>query len=246
MAGVKGYPSQKKLTGTIPGYTPEESATQSEFVTVQPQNSDRFGLDTIQRAAFKVSSSTDLCESTSDTRVIKATGHVAKVGDFIRFITGTQNEHVEVSVISVPDANHFVLGTQLDFDPDPGDAFYVLRYITPELDSNGGFSSTDPGNDVTDTGRIDYNSTNVGSTSWVPILTSTAANSTKLTLFDGGGYSMELGTGASGSETRLCLIPPGGFNGAIPVKISASTRISVRAVGTTTVSAGELILNLLG
>lgn len=67
-----------------------------------------------------------------------------------------------------------------------------------------------------------------------------------ITLFDGGGYAMELGIGAAAAETRALLIPPGGFNGVIPLRIAAGTRLSIRAVGTATVSAGEIDINLMG
>lgn len=92
--------------------------------------------------------------------------------------------------------------------------------------------------------RNDYSSVNVTSSAWVQLIASTGSAANGLTIFDSGGFAMELGIGAAASETRLLLIPPGGLNGAIPLAIPASSRISVRAVGTATVSAGELDLNL--
>jgi hypothetical protein len=62
-----------------------------------------------------------------------------------------------------------------------------------------------------------------------------------LEIFDSSGQTMELGMGASGSETRIALILPGG-NGQIPILIQQGTRLSVRAVSGTA-SSGELDLN---
>jgi len=95
--------------------------------------------------------------------------------------------------------------------------------------------------------RIDYQSTPVTDSAWVQVLASVGTNPIQaITLFDGGGFAMELGFGGSGSETRALLIPPGGFNGELAFLIPANTRLSVRAVGATTVNAGELDINLLG
>lgn len=95
--------------------------------------------------------------------------------------------------------------------------------------------------------RLDYSLTNVTTGAWVQLTASVGAAAVfGITLFDGGGYAMELGIGGAGSETRVLLIPPGGFNGVIPLRIAAGTRLSIRAVGTATVSAGEIDINLMG
>jgi hypothetical protein len=94
--------------------------------------------------------------------------------------------------------------------------------------------------------RLDYSVTNVTTGAWVELLASVGANDIQgLTLFDGGGYAMELGIGGAGSEARLLLIPPGGFNGVIPLNIPATSRLSIRAVGAALVNAGEIDINLL-
>ena len=95
--------------------------------------------------------------------------------------------------------------------------------------------------------RLDYSVTNVTTGAWVQLTASVGAAAVfGITLFDGGGYAMELGIGAAAAETRALLIPPGGFNGVIPLRIAAGTRLSIRAVGTATVSAGEIDINLMG
>jgi len=95
--------------------------------------------------------------------------------------------------------------------------------------------------------RLDYGVTNVSNAAWTQLLASVGASDVEqIMLFDGGGYAMELGIGAAASETRMLLIPPGGFNGNLPVKIPAGSRLSVRAVGAALVNLGEIDLNLLG
>lgn len=95
--------------------------------------------------------------------------------------------------------------------------------------------------------RLDYGVTNVTNAAWTQLLASVGASDIEqIMLFDGGGYAMELGIGAAAAEVRMLLIPPGGFNGNLPVKIPAGSRLSVRAVGAALVNLGEIDLNLLG
>jgi len=111
---------------------------------------------------------------------------------------------------------------------------------TPLPVANAGFS-------YLGSARLDYSSTSVTSGAWVELTASVGASAVfGITLFDGGGYAMELGIGAAASEARVLLIPPGGFNGVIPLQIAAGSRLSIKAVGAATVSAGEIDINLMG
>lgn len=93
--------------------------------------------------------------------------------------------------------------------------------------------------------RVDYTATNIDDTTWTEILASVGATEIKeITLFDGGGFAMELGIGGVGAEARALLIPPGGFNGKFKLTIPAGSRLSLRAVGAALVNAGELDINL--
>lgn len=93
--------------------------------------------------------------------------------------------------------------------------------------------------------RLDYSISNVDSTDWVEVIANVGASAVKeITLFDGGGFAMELGIGAAAAEVRTLLIPPGGFNGKFTINIPAGSRLSVRAVGAALVDAGELDINL--
>lgn len=90
------------------------------------------------------------------------------------------------------------------------------------------------------------NSGTVTSGAWVQLIASTAAIANAITLFDSSGFSWELGFGAAASEARKLIVPPGGFNGAIPLLIPAGTRLSARAINTTAdYTSAELLLTLL-
>lgn len=108
------------------------------------------------------------------------------------------------------------------------------------LSQNSGYS-------VSNTARLDYSSTNVGTASWVQVLASTSQPIKGITIFDSGGYTMEIGTGAAASETRLILSCPGGtVADVLPITIASGTRISIRCVESgITVSSGQLVMNFL-
>jgi hypothetical protein len=77
--------------------------------------------------------------------------------------------------------------------------------------------------------RNDYTTTNVTTGAWVQLIASTPAATKELYIFDSSGQTLELGTGAAASETRVSIIVPGG-QGTVPLAISTATRVSVRAV----------------
>jgi hypothetical protein len=267
MSGIKGWPSQKKIT-----YAQD---TFNEYNTVQPIGSDKNAADVVAKSAFRFSA-IDAVEAGSTENIVIATAHGAIPGDFIRFETGTFTNW-EIAIVKVT-ANEMYLGTKLSAAPGVGDTFYIMKYITPRVDATGAIVATpgpsqfvydgvdtqveedtvDPTNNrampVTQLGegylgstRLDYSVTNVTTGAWVQLIADTGAKATKgITLFDGGGYAMELGIGAAASEARTLLIPPGGFNGVIHLGIPANSRLSIRAIGAATVDAGEIDINLLG
>lgn len=95
------------------------------------------------------------------------------------------------------------------------------------------------GNSYADSIRNVYSSTNVTTGAWVQLIAATAATINCITIFDSGGQTMELGTGASSSETRVLIIPPGGISGCVPLRITSGTRVSIRAISATA-NTGEL------
>lgn len=94
--------------------------------------------------------------------------------------------------------------------------------------------------------RLDYGTTPVDDTTYVQILAATAQKTNSLTLFDGGGYAMVLALGPALSEVDYLYIPPGGFNGALPIEIPTGVRLSIKCLETgVTVNAGQIVINLM-
>lgn len=82
---------------------------------------------------------------------------------------------------------------------------------------------------------------------WVEILSATSADIYQLSLFDGSGYTTEIGAGGAGSEQRILLSPPGGLPSNLSLYIPAGTRLSVRSVFQPSISSNsDLVMNLLG
>lgn len=130
MSTPKGYPSQEKL---------EE--TRSQFATVEPIRFNQFGLSVIGHLFVK-EIATDAAETGSTTLQIKATSHVAKRGDIIKFTSGSLNG-VEVKVVdhlenenSLP-ADYITLSETLSVAPSNGDTFTIYRHGYPVVSSTG-------------------------------------------------------------------------------------------------------------
>lgn len=100
------------------------------------------------------------------------------------------------------------------------------------------------GRSVVTTVRNDYSSVNVTTGAWVQLVASLSATVNMIEIFDSSGQTLEIGTGAVASETRLIILTPGG-NGQVPVTIASGTRVSIRAISATA-SSGELDINFYG
>jgi hypothetical protein len=112
--------------------------------------------------------------------------------------------------------------------------------LSVRLSNGTSFGTPSPtGRAYADSVRNDYSSTNVTTGAWVQLIASTAAAINGITIFDSCGQTLELGTGAAASESRVMIIPPGGIDGFVPLAIASGTRVSVRAVSATC-SSGEL------
>lgn len=131
-SGIKGFKSQKILKSKINGYSFDDSVDPERYATIQELTGDKHGLDVVNHGAFKVNLAAKTVEAGSNVRVIKNTAHGAIKGDQIRFIT----DGIEASVLSIPDANTIILGSELNFDPT-GLTFDILRHITPTYNSDG-------------------------------------------------------------------------------------------------------------
>lgn len=87
----------------------------------------------------------------------------------------------------------------------------------------------------------DYSSVNVLTSAYVQLIASSTSATTEIEIFDSSGQGMILAVGAAASEVDQIYIFPGG-NGRIPLKINASSRISIKAK-TATASVGFIMIN---
>ncbi len=86
------------------------------------------------------------------------------------------------------------------------------------------------GPSYSDSTYMSYSSTNVTTGAWVQLDASTAATFNYMTIFSSCGETIELGTGAPASETRVLLIPPGGIDAQIKQLIASGSRLALRGV----------------
>lgn len=91
-------------------------------------------------------------------------------------------------------------------------------------------SPASAGRSYADSAYLSYSSSNVTTGAWVQLDASTAATFNAIFIFSSCGETLELGTGAAASETRVFLIPPGGIDGPIPLTIASGTRLSLKGV----------------
>lgn len=139
MSGIKGYPTQQKLSHS-------NQSSRHDFVTAQPADAGlRQSLDVHARFAYRVGSPTVARTAAANTgnpsdgggTIVYDTSTPARVGDFVRFETG-QAARLEISIVDVS-TNHFVLGAKLPSTlvPVATDTFFIMRYVTQLTDENG-------------------------------------------------------------------------------------------------------------
>lgn len=103
--------------------------------------------------------------------------------------------------------------------------------VAVRISNGAAFSTPSPkGRAYADSARHDYSDTTVTTAAWTELIASTAAEINHLIIFDSSGQTMELGTGAVGSEARALIIPPGGLTSGVPLNIASGSRVSIRAV----------------
>lgn len=95
---------------------------------------------------------------------------------------------------------------------------------------------------LSDTDSHDFSATNVTSAAWVELMPATTKAAFAFEIFNGQGNALELGFGASGSETAKIIILAGG-NDRQEYFIPLGTRLSLRAKGTSA-TTGLLYINL--
>lgn len=130
--GIKGFKSQKILKTKLSGYTETESVDPERYVTIQELTGDKHGADVVIHGGFEIDGITRTAAAGSNIRILKAVGHGAQKGDFVRFkLSG-----IEASILSVPDADTIILASELSSSP-VGLEFLICRHITPSYNADG-------------------------------------------------------------------------------------------------------------
>lgn len=126
------------MANPITGYTSSKADPLALHANVNPVGPDLQALN-VASSEFVELITTDATEASSTVSSIVATAHVARVGDLLRFSSGTNNR-VIVSVLAVT-ADSISLGQDLLAAPSPGDTFEILRYRNPTVSGSGGVSN---------------------------------------------------------------------------------------------------------
>ena len=192
-------------------------------------------------------------------------GALPTVGDtffIMRYATQRVDDTGSQLVVASPGPSQFVLnGVDVEVERDTTTPANSKPFPVINLDNlgvpvdfatettlaliNTSLNTLKAGASYQNSARLDYSATNVDNAIWTELIASVGATEIKeITLFDGGGFAMELGIGAASSEVRALLIPPGGFNGKFKFTIPAGSRLSIRAIGSALVNAGEIDINL--
>ena len=121
----KGYSTSQKLDRLI-----------AEHACVSPVGVNKNGL-AVAASLFSYLVASDTAEAGSTVNSITAAGieSSARVGDIVRFTSGALIG-IEANVIGVS-TNKLTLGEDLSAAPSAGDAFSLMRYISPSVNSAG-------------------------------------------------------------------------------------------------------------
>lgn len=123
MASDKGFPSKDREVNRL---------VEEGHVTSQPVREKQVAKDVISHFAIS-SVGVDAVEADSSLFLIKATSHLAKVGDVIKFTSGNLLDQ-EVKVIKT-DTNEFELGELLSEAPAIADTFEIFRHTYLQANS---------------------------------------------------------------------------------------------------------------
>ena len=74
---------------------------------------------------------------------------------------------------------------------------------------------------------IFFDYSGVSNAGYTQLIGSTAEDTRSFTWFESSGQPMIVAIGAPGSEVDLFAVPPGGFNGEIPIFIPQGSRVSI-------------------
>lgn len=196
--GIKGFKSQKILKQKLKGYTEDQSIDYERYATIQELTGDKHGLDVVIHGAFNVNLAPLTVGVGSNIRVLKITAHGASKGDQIRFIVSG----IEASVLSVPDVDTIILGSELSFDPT-GLTVDIIRHVTPSYNADGSL------NVVTTPGPIQFNKDGVTTTVNYDTVTPSSSEALPVNIVTVNGQSISTTVDLSGAQINVQLSDTG-------------------------------------
>lgn len=99
---------------------------------------------------------------------------------------------------------------------------------------------------VVDFIQLDFSLSNVSNGAYTQLIADIGATAgKKVRIFMSSGEPLYLAIGAAAAEVDALIVPPGGLD-ECELTIPANSRLSLKAVNATTVSAGVLIINIVG
>lgn len=268
MNGSKSILYSKEDIPGLPG-----TGDNFQHLSIQEAVGKRGSADVVIHGSAAVSTGHTV-DAGSVKKKIVSTAHGAKRGWIMRPTSGNSTGE-EISIIEIIDANTFAIAYEADLaigDTFELCKLITPKYtlngelnvvVTPGpviFDKDGSDTevkedTADPTQNnqlpvktikyMEDTLVFDYSVTSVDDTAWVELITNSGNGSKYFTWFDSCGYAMEIGIGAIGLETRLFVVPPGGFNGEIPIPIPPNARVSIKCLEVQTVNTGLIIANFL-
>ncbi len=166
---------------------------------------------------------------TAGTPLATRAGNGTSFADFGAGTTGTTTPRVTANITRN--------GTELSYDAGASDANTQRVVLADGANSKYGLAKVGQSYN-------DYTSTAVTTSAYVQLVASTAAAVNLIEIFDSSGQALILAVGGAGSEVDQLYIFPGG-NGQIPLRIAASSRVSIKAK-TATANVGYNAINFYG
>lgn len=90
----------------------------------------------------------------------------------------------------------------------------------------------------------DYSSSNLPSSGWTEVVSSSPEAVLLVQSFDSSGEAVQVATGDAGAEVVIGYLPPGG--GEFPCDLPAGSRVAIRPLGVSDITVGMLLLHVIG
>ena len=178
----------------LTGYSSRKKLTVYEQATVNRVGKYLHGANVISFPYYELIG-TDAVEASSTDTIINATTHSAKVGDVIKFTSGTEDKNI--SFVESVTTNTITLGQTLDSTPAAADTFSIYRPSISTVTAGGADVNVHDGNGVIITsGTTGVNDVQLASFRGLDTRSA-------IFLYDGTGLDTWRGTSTTGAEVNI-------------------------------------------